>query len=248
MLDYLDYKYRKKLKSIDIKKELKIIDNKGYVPTIRAGNTGIGHTIQDQLGISENNDKFPDFLYKFKPIELKSKRRLSTSRISFFTDTPIWEPLNALNILNNFGYMSNNRLSLYCSMSVGRICKQGFVMDLNLTENKLFIIKNNYGKICYFNYSDLLKIMKKKINYLLLVIADNQIINSVEHFNYNEAWLYSNFKKKAFTDLLLNRKIIFDFRMHAQPSGLSARDHNLALRTHQKYLEILYEKKEKYYP
>ena len=53
----------------------------GFVPTMRAGNTGIGYTLETLFGIAENNIRTPDF----GEIELKSQRQGATTPIMLFT-------------------------------------------------------------------------------------------------------------------------------------------------------------------
>ncbi len=59
-------------------KELK---DKGFIPTTRRGPTGIGHTLETNLGISENNDAHPDV----EGAELKAHRTKGNSLITLFT-------------------------------------------------------------------------------------------------------------------------------------------------------------------
>lgn len=247
MLDYFEYKYKKKLKSINIKKELKFIHYKGFIESVgKTNDNGVGDTLQNELGIPRNNKKDPDFLYGFKPIELKSRRRFNkkrnmknTSLITIFT-TKMDDPISTSNIFNKYAYPSNGKLSLKCDIVMGEYKKQGFKLDIN--NDKLIIKEQKNGQICSFDYVVLLRAMKKKLNYLLLVKADNKIISQNEYFKYDEAWLYSHFRKDKFTNLLDDKKIIANFRMS------SHKDHNFAFRIREEDLEILYTKKKKYYP
>lgn len=52
-------------------KKLKTIKKMGYIKTHRAGNTGIGKTLEDLLGLKENNIPGPNA----QMIELKSARK-----------------------------------------------------------------------------------------------------------------------------------------------------------------------------
>ena len=44
-----------------IKKDLKELSEKGWIKSNRTHNTGIGKTLEDYLGITENNIALPDF-------------------------------------------------------------------------------------------------------------------------------------------------------------------------------------------
>ena len=60
---------------------LKALKEKGFVKTHRAGDTGIGKTLEDLLGIEENNIPGPDG----EDTELKAARKNSPSMLTLFT-------------------------------------------------------------------------------------------------------------------------------------------------------------------
>ncbi|GAH74179.1 unnamed protein product [marine sediment metagenome] len=65
--------------------ELKAIKEMSFIRTHRSGNTGIGKTIEDLLGIEENNVPGPNA----GMIELKSARRNVSSMLTLFTKSPL---------------------------------------------------------------------------------------------------------------------------------------------------------------
>jgi len=78
----------------------------GYIKTHRIGDTGIGKTLEDLLGISENNIAGPDFdIY-----ELKSARKLTSSMLTLFTKVPQPKGANKT-LLELFGYRARKKLS-----------------------------------------------------------------------------------------------------------------------------------------
>lgn len=62
-----------------IEKALKELSEKGWVKSNRTHNTGIGKTLEDYLGITENNIALPDF----GVMELKSQRAGTISMILY---------------------------------------------------------------------------------------------------------------------------------------------------------------------
>lgn len=68
----------------DFVKEYTKIKELGWVKTHRSGPTGIGKTLEDLLGIPENNLDQPDF----GDYELKSCRINSPSMLTMFTRAP----------------------------------------------------------------------------------------------------------------------------------------------------------------
>ena len=91
----------------------------GWIQTHRSGPTGIGKTLEDLLGIIENNIDGPDF----GDYELKSCRLDSNSMLTMFTKTP--QPKGAIDTLRNvFGYASsaydNDEKVLHTTLSADR--------------------------------------------------------------------------------------------------------------------------------
>ncbi len=67
-----------------IQKILKKLSEKGWVRSNRPHDTGIGKTLEDYLGITENNIALPDFGI----MELKSQRTNTPSMMTLFTKSP----------------------------------------------------------------------------------------------------------------------------------------------------------------
>lgn len=68
----------------DFIEEFEKVKAMGWIKTHRAGPTGIGKTLEDLLGIPENNLDEPDF----GDYELKSCRIDSGSMLTMFTRSP----------------------------------------------------------------------------------------------------------------------------------------------------------------
>lgn len=87
---------------------------KDWVRSERKGPTGIGHTLEKQLGLPENNIATPDL----GKIELKAHRVNSSSMITLFTfNRKVWR-MKPLEAIKKFGTPDKNgRLGLYFTMS-----------------------------------------------------------------------------------------------------------------------------------
>lgn len=101
----------------ELLKKLHDIAQMGFVKTQRAGDTGVGMTLEFLLGIQANSSQAPDY----KGIELKAKRsrgKASENRSTLFSKVPNWKlsPIkSAINLLNTRGYIdpSSGRKQLY---------------------------------------------------------------------------------------------------------------------------------------
>jgi len=95
--------------------ELKKIFSKGFIPSKRKGNTGVGYTLETLLGLKENNVRLTDL----GCIELKSKRRHASSFVTIFTfNRGVWK-LPQSSIIKQYGYRDRSgREALKCTVTV----------------------------------------------------------------------------------------------------------------------------------
>jgi len=88
------------IKSFDeLVRKLEEIKRRGYIKTHRTGATGIGKTLEDLLGIKENNVPGPNAVM----LELKSARKGRKNMITLITKSPLPRGANTL-LLQRFGY------------------------------------------------------------------------------------------------------------------------------------------------
>ncbi len=232
------------LPEINIKEELKEIKKKGFIKSLRKDNTGIGYTLEETLGIKENNNGEPDFTYNSLKVELKAQRKKAGSRVTLFTKSPIWDPLRDRDIISKLGYVDNKgRQALKVTLKLDKFNPKGF--KLSLDKDRLNIVHKDFGVVCYFKFSNLIEAIKTKLyENLLLVLADKKKEGEDEYFHYIEATLFSKFNEDNFKDLIIDGKIVWEFRMNLKESGF-ARDHGSGLRISRKYLGNLFDKEEK---
>ena len=75
--------------SIELLQKLKQISSKGFIKSMRSGDTGVGYTLECLLGITANSSKNPDY----KGIEIKSSRSRNNKDV-LFSMVPNWELSN----------------------------------------------------------------------------------------------------------------------------------------------------------
>ncbi len=95
--------------------EFQKIKEKGFIPSFRKGPTGVGFTLEKELGISENNIALPDL----QGAELKAHRSQGNSLITLFTfNKKVWQ-IPPLEAIKKYGSKDKNgRLGLYYTMSL----------------------------------------------------------------------------------------------------------------------------------
>src|SRR3989344_6446750 len=124
----------------ELKKKLKAIQALGFVKTHRAGNTGVGKTLEDLLGIKENN--IPGL--NGKMIELKSARKDAKSMLTLFTKSPL--PAKANSVLpEKFGYETEEergKKSLHTTINAAdyNILKESVGFKIGLKSDRIVIL------------------------------------------------------------------------------------------------------------
>lgn len=111
---------------------IRAISRKGFVPTLRPGDTGIGMTLETLLGIKANANKAPDY----KGIEIKAKRLggRSDSRSTLFSQVPNWSlsPIgSAWNLLSTYGYERDGKLRLNHEIDAKGPNSIGFLLEVD---------------------------------------------------------------------------------------------------------------------
>ena len=128
----------------EITKKLRELKTKGYIRTHRIGTTGIGKTLEDLLGITENNIPGPNAAM----IELKSARKNVSSMLTLFTKSPLPKKANSV-LLQKFGYESargNGRKELHTTVNAIEYNqlkgKPGFKIDIKGDRINLITAQN----------------------------------------------------------------------------------------------------------
>lgn len=208
-----------------IKKALKELFKKGWIQSNRTHNTGIGKTLEDCLGIVENNIALPDF----GVMELKSQRAGTPSMMTLFTKKP--EGITNAEILRRFGYPDPEfpkHKILHQTISNGKKNSRGFHCKVDLKQGKLLILKNR-TVLGHYKLDFLRQKAAEKIgNGLILVFAKCKKEKGCEYFHYTEAWLLMDIDPKQF--LALSK---YDIRLGVYRSGKNVgkpHDHGSAFR------------------
>lgn len=227
-----------------ITKKLKAIKNLGYIKTHRAGNTGIGKTLEDLLGIKENNIPGPNA----KMIELKSARKNVSSMLTLFTKSPLPPKANSV-LLDRFGYASargNNRKELHTTVSAKEFNslkgKTGF--KANIQKDRVNLITSTNEIVGYWDKNTLKNSFERKLPKLLYVKADSRGNSTNEEFWFNEVWLLSGFNFDNFVKLLRKEVILVDIRIGQYPDG-KPHNHGTGFRVFPDKLDSCFSHREK---
>lgn len=217
------------------------IKNMGWVKTHRAGTTGIGKTLEDLLGIQENNIQGPDF----GRYELKSMRKNANSMLTLITKSPD-EPKSANTYLRlNYGYSShaydNNEKVLHSTLSATRftpIANTGHSLKISCTIDKINIIDETNSIVASWLISNLKEVMNRKLSdQFVFVRASSRGAGADEEFLFDEAYLLDGFNSQSIIDLVNQGEIFVDLRIgqyHNGPNKGKTHDHGTGFRIFEK--------------
>lgn len=239
------------------------IKEMGYVKSHRKGDTGIGKTLEDLLGITENNIAGPDF----SVYELKSGRKDSPSMLTLFTKTPM--PKGAImNLLEAYGYKqrkeihdtSQKKMADYVKVkgakteeapvkekelhvTVDAVRRNSVGLILKIVEDRIYI-SDDKAVEAYYEESVLKEAFEKKYAKLIYVSATSKKENSEEYLWFDEAYRLEGFSFGRFSEFVEKGIIKLDLRVGHYPDG-RLHDHGTGFRVLPKYLPECFEKIEK---
>ncbi len=239
----------------DIKKFIaafKLVQARGFIKTNRAGNTGIGKTLEDYMQITENNIDAPD-LHGF---EIKSQRAFSSSYVTLFTRAPTFPSRANTYLRKKYGTpdrkapdMKVLHTSMFYTYFNNHKSGYGFRLFSDDNQKKIFLqVKDSKNRDVaediYWTHEVLEKIITQKLNNLAFLMADHKNINGVEHFHFKKCHLFHGASFDKFLSLLKNDYIQFDIRIGVYRQGKNAgktHDHGSGFRIKKTMLPKLFE-------
>ena len=216
----------------DFIREYSKIKAQGWIKTHRAGPTGIGKTLEDLLGIPENNINGPDF----GEYELKSCRIGSQSMLTMFTKAP--KPRGANTYLRmKYGYSSdaydNHEKVLQSTLTAHHfipISTTGNKLRIVCDEERISIASEEEIENVYWDKRILRDAFEKKYKGMFVYAkALSRGEGSAEEFHFIEAYEVGGFDYDAIIALLEEGKIFVDVRIGQYPDGRT-HDHGTGFR------------------
>lgn len=237
----------------------------GYIPNARRGNAGgIGNTLEDLLGIKENNLPIPNAA----EWELKAQRLNSTSLTTLFHTEPSPRAIRFVPqvLLSKYGWAHQEHGKKYPKgeMSFRQTIHgqsrsdRGFKVVINRKERKILIsfdaksvdarhkkwlesVRKRTGlrelnPQPYWGFDDLEHKAGTKLLNAFYVQAEVKIERKKEYYHYTKVMMLRKFSFKGFLKALEQGKILVDF--HAR----TGHNHGTKFRMRQDCLSMLYEK------
>lgn len=244
--------------------ELRRIKKIGWVENRRPGNVGgIGNTLEDLLGIEENNLPIPNA----SEWELKCQRENTTSLTTLFHMEPSPRALKFVPqvFLLNYGWRHEEagnkypvgELSFRQTIGGNNRSDRGFKLVIDRDLRKVLVsfdykavdsrhsewlnsVRERIGLSeltpqPYWGFDDLFHKVGTKLHNCFYVIAASKIENGIEYFNYKKVFMLSNLSLERFLVAIENNKILVDF------DARTGHNHGTKFRMRQNALPELYE-------
>jgi len=245
--------------------KLKEISEMGFVPNARKGNAGgIGNTLEDLLGIKENNLPIPNAV----EWELKAQRLNSTSLMTLFHIEPSPRAIRFVPqiLLPHYGWphqedggkYPKGEMSFRQTIHGNSRSDRGFKVVIDRKERKILIsfdsknvdqkhkdwlsfVKKNTGlnelnPQPYWGFNDLEYKAGTKLLNTFYVQAEVEIRRKKEFYHYTKVMMLQKFNFKGFLKSLEKGKILVDF------DARTGHNHGTKFRMRQDCLPMLYKK------
>ncbi len=232
--------------------EFNRIKELGFVKSRRAHNTGIGKTFEDYLGVTENNDKLPDFA----GFEVKSQRALTSSYLTLFTKSPTGPRGANTYLRDTYGeeyeeYPGLKKLhtSIFSNKFNSYKGTTGFKVVNDLEEEIVRLDVKNIetdeimDNSVFWSYKDLGMALNKKLNALFYVNADTRRVDNREEFHYTQAKIFLEPSLENLLKLIDDGKFMVDIRIGSYKTGNKkgkTHDHGTGFRIKPADLKLLY--------
>ncbi|WP_233879893.1 MvaI/BcnI family restriction endonuclease [Virgibacillus halodenitrificans] len=185
--------------------KLRILRDKGFLPTKRTGVNGVSCTLKQEL----NN------LGKFE-LELKTSKKNTNEMLTLFIKEPLSVPVRGKDkyLLQHFGTHSkkdNIERELYTTIGSTKFNSQGFKLVTKNEKIKLIHLEKEIE--IFWDRKLLQQIFEAKIGQVVLILADFKGEGYDEEFHYNTAYLLKGFNYDGFVEAIRHEFIKVDLRM-----------------------------------
>ena len=220
----------------ELLEKLHEIHRRGFIPSVTAGDPGVGDTLENALGISRNNSKSPDY----KGIELKATRiskngeKRTVTRSTLFTKVPD-SGLSYSEILDKYGKVqiprgqAEPRKQIYETLSTKKYNAYGLKLVVDYDADKLNLIDDAQptpNLVSSWDLDILRKTLLTKHPETFWVKAASELREDWEYFRYDKVVHTRNPNALLLAPLIDNGEITADLAAHIKPDG-SYRDHGL---------------------
>lgn len=226
-----------KLSLEEFKIKYREIKSRGFIKSHRKGNTGVGHTLEQELGLSENCISGPDLVDN----ELKTARKGAGGKQTLFTKEGEWI-ISQKDYIEIYGLPHTTRKGEMSGQSTVTKTVNNRGLYIKTTDDYCAVMHGN-TIIVKWDWETLVDQFAKKFPACVKVLADVEIRDGVEYFHYNEAYHYIGTDKNLFRTAIENDQIAIDIRMRTQKNiGKGIRNRGTGFRINHGNMDKLFVK------
>jgi hypothetical protein len=216
-------------------KKFNELRNTGFVKSQRRGNTGVGHTLESLLGITENNIALSDM----DVAELKAHRSGSSSMITLFThDRGAWV-MDQMSAIHQYGLIDEEgRPNLYMTLFANRP-NSSLALRISVDSAAATVVHASGTVVAQWTHASLASRFEQKFPALMMVTADYELRGNEEWFHYRKAQLLEGTSATKLKNGLQKGWIAIDLRLH--DNGGKVRNHGTGFRIQEGKLPDLFE-------
>ena len=230
----------------DLRALLTDIGSRGFVPTMRPGDTGVGYTLESLLGIPANSSKRPDY----RGIEIKAgrtppgKKRATLQTLLAMTPDRDRSACSAAETIERYGSLdADGRMGLYCTVRANPNPQGLYLVAEEGDEdirNRCRLPDGTVEEVALWPLAELQARLAKKHRETFWVKAQTRRHpDGTEEFHYVSA-LHTKGPLLLNLPLLIAEGIVMlDYTMHFKPSG-GVRDHGYLWRIAPHNLPLLF--------
>lgn len=201
------------------------VNAKGWIDSLREGDTGIGYTFETEIGIKENNDQKADFHgIEIKCKGLKESGGTLSSKINLFQAGPTWVTRHsAKERIRQIGKLEDDGLYSCFSQLTVTPNNLRLLLDVLPTEQRIDL-KKDTEQLGYWAFERLLRRLIQKHSRTAFIKARIQRTKTKTRYSYEEFIYCDQPSMERFIELVAARNIVFEFTM-SEKSGGEVRNH-----------------------
>jgi len=234
----------------ELLERLSEIAKRGFIKTMRPGDTGVGYTLESLLGIAANSSKKPDY----KGIELKASRfrTVKAGQAAIFSQVPNWKISRlkgSKEILDERGRYSEEKGRNQLFHEISAKAPNSYRLQLDVGDDVLDQIyvpeEGSVVKDVTWQLEKLRQrfVAKHKESAWITALAQGK--RAEEEFWYKHVKHTQGVDSSAFPILLESGAITVHYLIKELPSG-AAKDQGYLFKTSTKNLELLFASVEEY--
>jgi hypothetical protein len=196
------------------------VKERGWISSLREGDTGIGYTFETLCGITENNDQLADFRgIEIKCQGIKEGQIRANGKVNLFQSGPVWSSvLRARDRIRQLG--KPGETGLYSCYSQVTTAANNLNLLLEVADEQERInLRKNLNILGYWPFESLESRLLEKHSRAVFIKANVRRTGGGTKYKFEELVYCDRPSIVRFVKLVSLRNIVFEFTMSEKPDG-----------------------------